>query len=39
LAQQAWETIGYPEEAAFTATDTEDIRGLPLWQHEEWETA
>ena len=39
LAQQAWETIGYPEEAAFTATDTEDIRGLPLWQYEEWETA
>jgi ABC-type nitrate/sulfonate/bicarbonate transport system substrate-binding protein len=39
LAQQAWETIGYPEEAAFTATDTEDVRGLPLWQYEEWETA
>ena len=39
LAQQAWETIGYPEEVAFTATDTEDIRGLPLWQYEEWETA
>jgi ABC-type nitrate/sulfonate/bicarbonate transport system substrate-binding protein len=39
LAQQAWETIGYPEEAAFTATNTEDVRGLPLWQYEEWETA
>lgn len=39
LAQQAWETIGYPEESAFTATDTEDIRGLPVWQYEEWETA
>ena len=39
LAQQAWEATGYPEEAAFTATDTEDIRGLPLWQYEEWETA
>jgi ABC-type nitrate/sulfonate/bicarbonate transport system substrate-binding protein len=39
LAQQACETIGYPEEAAFTATDTEDVRGLPLWQYEEWETA
>ena len=39
LAQQAWETIGYPEESAFTATDTEDIRGLPVWQYKEWETA
>jgi ABC-type nitrate/sulfonate/bicarbonate transport system substrate-binding protein len=39
LARQAWETMGYPEEAAFTATDTQDIRGLPLWQYEEWETA
>ena len=39
LAQQAWETIGYPEESVFTATDTEDIRGLPVWQYEEWETA
>lgn len=39
LAQQAWETIGYPEESVFTATDTEDIRGLPVWQYEDWETA
>jgi len=38
LARQAWETIGYPEEAAFTERDTQDIRGLPLWQYEEWET-
>lgn len=39
LAQQAWETIGYPEESVFTAIDTEDIRGLPVWQYEDWETA
>jgi ABC-type nitrate/sulfonate/bicarbonate transport system substrate-binding protein len=36
LAERAWEETGYPEQDEFDATDVEDIRGLPLWEHDQW---
>jgi ABC-type nitrate/sulfonate/bicarbonate transport system substrate-binding protein len=37
LQQEAWEKSGRkPEAAAFAATDTQDLRGLPVWQLDQW---
>ena len=38
LMQKAWEMTGkVPEEAAFTAADTQDLRGLPVWEMDKWQ--
>jgi ABC-type nitrate/sulfonate/bicarbonate transport system substrate-binding protein len=37
LIEKAWEMSGkVPEMAAFEATDTQDIRGLPVWEMDKW---
>ena len=38
LMQKAWEMTGkVPEAAAFTAADTQDLRGLPVWEMDKWQ--
>jgi hypothetical protein len=37
LMKKAWEMTGkVPPESAFQATDTKDIRGLPVWDMDQW---
>ena len=37
LMRKAWEMTGkVPPEADFQATDTKDIRGLPVWDMDQW---
>jgi ABC-type nitrate/sulfonate/bicarbonate transport system substrate-binding protein len=37
LQQNAYERTGkFPDEAAFTAKDVKDVRGLPVWQQSKW---
>jgi ABC-type nitrate/sulfonate/bicarbonate transport system substrate-binding protein len=37
LMQQAYEASGkVPDEAAFTAKDVADVRGLPVWEQSKW---
>jgi hypothetical protein len=37
LMKKAWEMTGkVPPEADFKATDTKDIRGLPVWDMDKW---
>lgn len=38
LQKRAWEQSGkVPPMEAFQATDTQDIRGLPVWEMEQWQ--
>ena len=39
LSRQAWEVTGYPAAAEFTAKDTNDLRGFPVWQADQWPLA
>ncbi len=37
LMKRAWEMTGkVPPEAEFTRTDTQDLRGLPVWDMDQW---
>lgn len=36
LAKKAWEETGFPDEAEFTATNVDDLRGPPMWETDEW---
>jgi hypothetical protein len=37
MQQEAWEKSGRkPDAAAFEAKDTQDLRGLPAWQLDQW---
>lgn len=37
LIKKAWEMTGeVPPESAVHATDTKDIRGLPVWEMDKW---
>jgi hypothetical protein len=37
LMKKAWEMTGkVPPDSEFQATDTQDIRGLPVWEMDKW---
>ena len=37
LAKEAWEKAQFPAVAEFTAQNTPDLRGLPIWDMDKWE--